>query len=167
MGNVEDVTRLVVSCGAVNAHRKKQHRGLIRRIHTADRCTSNKPGAPNGAPLFGVHKCFDVNQLRLQACRTRATGLRVSAICDKPRRRLRPSFSFSFAIQVLYHSTGRLAMVGFGFIGFCTIFCGMLLFTISSPHFYWYAVPTFFTLVNMCCHCEFRAVCGWLQGEKR
>ncbi|CAN0065436.1 unnamed protein product, partial [Hapterophycus canaliculatus] len=42
--------------------------------------------------------------------------------------------------KVLYRSTGRFTMVAFGFIGFCTIFCGMLLFTISSPLFYWYAV---------------------------
>lgn len=44
--------------------------------------------------------------------------------------------------------------MGYGIVAFCSIFAGMLLFTVSSPHFYFYGVPTLYTLVSMCCHCE-------------
>ena len=56
--------------------------------------------------------------------------------------------------QVLYHSSGRPVLVGFGFVVFMAIFGGMLTFTMSSPLFYWYGVPTIFTLVSMLSHCE-------------
>lgn len=62
--------------------------------------------------------------------------------------------SFPSLPQVLYHATGRSTVVGYGLIGFSSIFAGMLLFTISSPHFYFYGVPTLYTLISMCCHCE-------------
>eukprot|EP00903_Cladosiphon_okamuranus_P011813 g11101.t1 len=54
--------------------------------------------------------------------------------------------------KVLYHTTGRATIVGYGVFAFGSIFTGMLLFTLSSHHFYFYGVPTLYTLVAMCCH---------------
>ncbi|CAM9620212.1 unnamed protein product [Ectocarpus sp. 6 AP-2014] len=54
--------------------------------------------------------------------------------------------------KVLYHKSGRLTMLSTGFVSFCTLLTGMSLFTMSSPHFYWYGAPTIFVVVHICCH---------------
>ena len=57
-------------------------------------------------------------------------------------------------LQVLYYSTSRAAVLTLGSIALLVVLAGMTLFTISTPIFYWFGVPTVFVLVYACCHCE-------------
>eukprot|EP00752_Nemacystus_decipiens_P013327 g11801.t1 len=54
--------------------------------------------------------------------------------------------------KVMYYKSGRWAVLTTGSISYCTLLAGMMLFTQSSAHFYWYGVPTTFAIVYMCCH---------------
>lgn len=56
--------------------------------------------------------------------------------------------------QVLYHKSGRLLLVSCGLIAFYTMSVGMWLFTITSPYFFWFGVPTVFLMFYLICHCE-------------
>lgn len=57
--------------------------------------------------------------------------------------------------QVMYYKSGRFTLLSTGFVSFCTLLIGMCLFTLASTHFYWYAAPTIFVIVYICCHCEY------------
>ncbi|CAM9911429.1 unnamed protein product, partial [Ascophyllum nodosum] len=54
--------------------------------------------------------------------------------------------------KVLYYSTSRAAVLTLGSIALLVVLAGMTLFTVSTPIFYWFGVPTVFVLVYACCH---------------
>ena len=57
--------------------------------------------------------------------------------------------------QVLYQRSGRAFLLFFAFFSAYYTCGAMALFTVSSPYFYFFGVPTVFALVYLSCHCEY------------
>lgn len=56
--------------------------------------------------------------------------------------------------QVLYQRSGRFFLLFFAFFSIYYTCGAMVLFTISSPAFYFFGVPTVFAIVYLSVHCE-------------
>lgn len=57
-------------------------------------------------------------------------------------------------IQVLYHDSGRVAIVACALVAFLALSWGMWLFIIVTPAFYWFGVPAGFLVLYTAFHCE-------------
>lgn len=55
--------------------------------------------------------------------------------------------------QVLYEKTGRKGLVVSAVIAFVALSWGLWLFTLITPAFYWFGVPTTFVVFYTASHC--------------